>query len=66
LGSDLGIEIATADSCSRLGRGTKPNNRCADLDPTYNRSISSAINEQASFLQIDSFILLKGKSEAIP
>jgi hypothetical protein len=27
LGSDLGIEIATADSCSRLGRGTKPNIR---------------------------------------
>ena len=33
LGFDPGIEITTTDSFSRLGRGTKPNNRISGSQP---------------------------------
>jgi hypothetical protein len=42
LGFDLSIELTTTVRYSRLGRGTKPNNQIADLNPTYNRNKSSA------------------------
>jgi len=46
LGFDPSIEKSAAGNFSRLGRGTKPNNRSSNLNPTYNRSKSPAINDK--------------------